>query len=132
MPGQLPHRGLWTASHVQGIYQPSLTFTETAAHVLLSCWSSPARSFASDVSASAAAKPKGPSKLLNGRTSLAIAGPELAKSWHPTRNGSLTPDDVCALSNRKRDGRCPFCFPNGTRQRAWLEKARKAEQGSQA
>jgi len=27
--------------------------------------------------------------------------PKLAKEWHPTKNGSLKPDDVTAYSNKR-------------------------------
>lgn len=33
--------------------------------------------------------------------SLAILFPQLAKEWHPTKNGLLTPDDVIAGSSKK-------------------------------
>ncbi len=33
--------------------------------------------------------------------SLAYCNPELAKEWHPTKNGSLTPSDVTASSGKK-------------------------------
>lgn len=33
--------------------------------------------------------------------SLAETNPELAKEWHPTKNGALKPTDVTADSNRK-------------------------------
>jgi hypothetical protein len=61
-------------------------------------------------------------------TSLAALHPEIAKSWHPTKNGSLTPKDVkshtdqpiwwtCILGHvwqrsparQLRHGACPFC-----------------------
>ncbi len=32
---------------------------------------------------------------------LATANPELAKEWHPTKNGDLTPSDVTPGSNKK-------------------------------
>lgn len=63
---------------------------------------------------------------------LAIADPELAAQWHPTRNGDLTPDMVTAESHRKiwwlgkcghewsatiesrtRGMGCPFCHKAG-------------------
>lgn len=60
---------------------------------------------------------------------LSIVNPELAKQWHPTKNGDLTPDDVgvntnikhwwlcekghdwdANISNRHRVGTgCPYC-----------------------
>ena len=39
--------------------------------------------------------------------SLAVNNPELAKEWHPTKNGSLTPYDVTAGSNKKAWWKCP-------------------------
>ena len=33
--------------------------------------------------------------------SLQIINPELAKEWHPTKNGDLTPHDVTTGSNKK-------------------------------
>jgi Probable Zinc-ribbon domain len=41
--------------------------------------------------------------LLN---SLAITHPELVTQWHPTKNGTLTPDQVTAGSSRKAWWRC--------------------------
>jgi positive regulator of sigma E activity len=38
---------------------------------------------------------------------LSITHPELAKQWHPTENGDLTPDDVSAGSRTKAWWRCP-------------------------
>tara|TARA_B100001971_G_scaffold59222_1_gene54265 strand:+ start:906 stop:1187 length:282 start_codon:yes stop_codon:yes gene_type:complete len=38
--------------------------------------------------------------------SLADRNPELAKEWHPTRNGDLTPDQVTPGSSRKVWWRC--------------------------
>ena len=63
---------------------------------------------------------------------LAVADPELAAQWHPTKNGNLTPDMVAAESHRKiwwlgkcghewsatidsrtRGMGCPFCHEAG-------------------
>jgi len=62
--------------------------------------------------------------------SLALESPTLAKQWHPTKNGNLTPSDITAgsdrkvwwicpvnsaheweatLSNRRRGKGCPYC-----------------------
>jgi DNA-directed RNA polymerase subunit RPC12/RpoP len=60
--------------------------------------------------------------------SLAVQNPELAKQWHPTKNGELTPDDItmgsgkkiwwlgdcgheweAIISDRHRGNKCPFC-----------------------
>lgn len=38
--------------------------------------------------------------------SLAEVNPELAKEWHPTKNGSLTPFDIFARSNKKIWWKC--------------------------
>ena len=38
--------------------------------------------------------------------SLAILNPELAKGWHPTKNGSLTPDDVTPGSHKNVWWKC--------------------------
>ena len=38
---------------------------------------------------------------------LAIKNPELAKEWHPTKNGKLTPFDVGARSSKKVWWKCP-------------------------
>jgi len=40
------------------------------------------------------------------RFPLSTASPELARQWHPTRNGNLTPADVTAGSSRKMWWRC--------------------------
>lgn len=40
-------------------------------------------------------------KLLPGFNDLATVDPELAKDWHPTRNGDLTPDKVMGRSGKK-------------------------------
>lgn len=36
-----------------------------------------------------------------GMNDLATVNPELAKQWHPTKNGDLTPQDVTSCSNKK-------------------------------
>ncbi len=43
------------------------------------------------------------------RGSLADTNPELAKQWHPTKNGELTPNDVTLNSNKKVWWLCPKC-----------------------
>ncbi len=68
-------------------------------------------------------------KILIGYNDLAPTHPEIAKEWHPTKNGNLTPSDVIAGSKRKiwwicskgheyeqsldkrtqRDFSCPYC-----------------------
>ena len=68
-------------------------------------------------------------KVLKGFNDLATLFPEIAKEWHPTKNGDLTPDQVTPGANRKvwwrcelghefqqvisdrrrRGDRCPYC-----------------------
>lgn len=74
--------------------------------------------------------------------SLATLNPVLAKEWHPTKNGNLTPNDVGPGSGRKvwwscsynndhewktpirnrhvRSHGCPFCRQNGT---SWTQRS---------
>lgn len=40
-------------------------------------------------------------KLVPGENDLAATHPELARQWHPTKNGSLTPDQVGAGSRKR-------------------------------
>lgn len=46
--------------------------------------------------------------VLPGENDLAGLFPELARQWHPTRNGNLTPDSVTPYSNKKVWWRCPL------------------------
>lgn len=39
--------------------------------------------------------------------SLSVKAPELAKQWHPTKNGDLTPDELIFGSNKKVWWKCP-------------------------
>lgn len=39
-------------------------------------------------------------RVIPGKTDLASVNPEVAKQWHPTKNGDLTPKDVTAKSNQ--------------------------------
>jgi len=67
-------------------------------------------------------------KLLKGFNDLSTCAPEAAAEWHPTKNGTLTPDNVLAYStqeavwlgkcghewsakvvNRTRGVSCPYC-----------------------
>ena len=48
----------------------------------------------------------GNQKLLRGFNDLQTKNPELAKEWHPTKNGDLKPSDVFEFSNRKVWWRC--------------------------
>lgn len=49
------------------------------------------------------------SNRLCRETSLGYLNPELAKEWHPTKNGNLTPFDVFANSNKYAWWLCPVC-----------------------
>lgn len=49
------------------------------------------------------------SQKLCKETSLGSVNPELAKEWHPTKNGDLTPFDVFANTNRYIWWLCPIC-----------------------
>lgn len=40
-------------------------------------------------------------KILKGYNDLQTVNPELAKQWHPTKNGNLKPADVTAYSRKK-------------------------------
>lgn len=44
--------------------------------------------------------------VIPGENDLASTAPELAKQWHPTKNGALTPDQVLSGSVRKVWWRC--------------------------
>lgn len=68
-------------------------------------------------------------KIIPGENDLASQYPTIAKEWHPTKNGTLTPDHIAPASNRKvwwicdkgheyqavvstrtqRNGGCPYC-----------------------
>jgi len=73
-------------------------------------------------------------RKVNDENCLQTTNPTLAKEWHPTKNGSLTPRDVMAgsnkkvwwlctnghewpalVSNRSKGRGCPYCY----RQRRW-------------
>jgi DNA-directed RNA polymerase subunit RPC12/RpoP len=41
-------------------------------------------------------------------TSLASVNPELAKEWHPTKNGIITPEDIFSSSNKKVWWKCQY------------------------
>jgi len=55
--------------------------------------------------------------------SLKSTNPEIAKQWHPTRNLSLTPDDVVAGSDKKAWWRCE-------KDHEWKATIRSRKQGS--
>ncbi len=42
----------------------------------------------------------------DAKNNLAVVNPKLAKEWHPTKNGDLTPCDVTAFSNKKYWWKC--------------------------
>ncbi len=44
---------------------------------------------------------------MRNKKSLLITHPEIAKQWHPTKNGELTPDQVTAGSGKKVWWKCP-------------------------
>ena len=46
-------------------------------------------------------------RVLKGFNDLATSNPELAKEWHPAKNGDLKPDMVTASSNKKVWWQCP-------------------------
>jgi hypothetical protein len=52
-----------------------------------------------------------------GENDLASAFPAVAAQWHPTKNGSLTPDQVAPFSNRKVWWQCP----RGHSYQAWIQ-----------
>ena len=47
-------------------------------------------------------------KVLKGFNDLATINPDLAKEWHPTKNGDLTPSDVTSSSGKKVWWKCSF------------------------
>ncbi len=47
-------------------------------------------------------------QVLAGYNDLATINPELAKEWHPTKNGKLTPEKVTAGSGKKAWWRCKY------------------------
>ncbi len=47
-------------------------------------------------------------KVLYGFNDLATINPDLAKEWHPTKNGDLTPSDVTPSSGKKVWWKCSF------------------------
>ncbi len=70
---------------------------------------------------------------------LAIVNPKLAKEWHPTKNGKLTPNDFTSgsaykvwwkckkgheweaiISSRSRGARCPYCSGHYASKDNWL------------
>ena len=48
-------------------------------------------------------------KILKGFNDLVTVNPELAKEWHPTKNGDLKPDDATKGSEKKAWWLCPAC-----------------------
>ena len=47
------------------------------------------------------------SKPIQGVNDLLTRSPEIAKEWHPTKNGDLTPNDVTYGSKKKVWWQCP-------------------------
>ena len=50
-------------------------------------------------------------RLIKGVNDLATVNPELAKEWHPTKNGYLRPEDVSAWDERKVWWMLPYDVP---------------------
>lgn len=66
------------------------------------------------------------SKKICNDNCLATKFPEVAKEWHPTKNGYITPHDVTPGSNKKYWWLCP---KNHTYQTACCEKTRNKPSG---
>ena len=47
-------------------------------------------------------------KKVASDNNLQAVNPELAKQWHPTKNGELTAKNVTPMSNKKAWWRCPY------------------------
>ena len=45
--------------------------------------------------------------MSKNKKSLAETHPEVAKQWHPTKNGDLTPHEFTSGSNKKFWWKCP-------------------------
>lgn len=48
-------------------------------------------------------------KVLRGYNDLETLYPSIALEWHPTKNGTLSPSDFTAKSNKKFWWKCPMC-----------------------
>lgn len=48
-------------------------------------------------------------RLIKGGNDLATDYPEIAKEWHPTKNGELTPSDILSSSGTKVWLLCLHC-----------------------
>lgn len=48
--------------------------------------------------------------LVPGVNDLETKFPEIAKEWHPTKNGELTPKDVKAFSGKRVWWKCNYCY----------------------
>lgn len=59
--------------------------------------------------------------------SLATLFPEIAKEWHPTKNGTLTPNDVTAKSTVKVWWQCPIDKDHFYRSRIFSRTSRKSK-----
>src|SRR6478735_6327 len=47
-------------------------------------------------------------KIIASENSLAVVHPELAKEWHPTKNGELLPDELAPTSGKKVWWKCSY------------------------
>ena len=52
---------------------------------------------------------KNPLRVQCGVNDLATRYPEIAVEWHPTKNGTVTPDKVYCTSNKKAWWKCRVC-----------------------
>ena len=64
--------------------------------------------------------------VLPGYNDLATTNPELAKEWHPTKNGSLTPEQVTAGSHKVVWWKQPYDAPETGRHFDFEWKAKIA------
>ncbi len=80
-------------------------------------------------------------RYASSTNNLLLTHPELAKEWHPTKNGDLTPQDIiqgsvkkvwwlCSksdehewestIANRANGTQCPVCIGRGVSKHKWL------------
>lgn len=85
--------------------------------------STPAKDVSPTSSPSSAATAK-PASLLVGVNDLATTHPDLAKTWHPTKNGDVTPRDVTGASVQKAYWVCPDCGNE------WIEYIHRRAKGN--
>ena len=55
-------------------------------------------------------------KIATKETCLVTVNPDLAKEWHPTKNGDLTPENVFSKSGKKVWWKCPVCKTDHDRE----------------